>query len=172
MLPPNVSSKELALVLGVTPRQVQKLAERGDLPQLGRDKFALAAGVQAHTAYKVAQVEERLAGEDQSYAEARRRKVLEEARALEDARRVREGELISRTTIDGAMKTAVLTSRSRLLNIPSKFGSLAARMIPQERVAEVAELVRKLIREALLDLSGINERGEAVPRRRHTEDVA
>jgi hypothetical protein len=41
MLPDSVSAKELAQVLGCSPRQIQVLASKGALPQLSRDRFAL-----------------------------------------------------------------------------------------------------------------------------------
>src|SRR6266536_4562120 len=101
MLPSPVSSKELAAVIGTTPRQVQKLAEQGVLPQLGRDRFALGPAVQAHGKYREGLVEERLAGSDRSYAEGRRKKIWEEAQRIEVENRLRAGELIE---VDTAVK--------------------------------------------------------------------
>ncbi len=161
MLPSHISSKELASVIGVTQRQVQLLAGKGILPQLGRDKFALGPCVQAHTAYKVAQVEERLTGEDQSYAEARRRKVLEEARALEDARKVREGRLVEIDNVVGFGVSVFTMAKNAFVRVPSKLAMQLARC---REAAECEVLLRKEIYGILDRLAkGLEKPGATMP---------
>jgi phage terminase Nu1 subunit (DNA packaging protein) len=146
MLPPHVTSSELASVLGVTQRQVQKLAGEGVLPQLGRDKFALAPAVQAHLAYRERLVAERLAGGDQSYAEGRRRKVLAEAARIEVENRLRAGELCEVSMMVGYWQTIVSEVRSAFLRTPTKL----ARQLSRVREAPECEtLLRKEIYQIL-----------------------
>jgi len=163
---PNFTAPQLCFLLGVTSMHLTRLEREGVVKRIGRGRYA-AESVPNY----IQGLRERGKGSD-SWHEARTRKMIEQARALEADRLVREGELASIAVFEKALTGVVLSSRSRLLAIPNKLGSLITRMVPAERAAEVVEIVRRLVREALLDLSGmeVNERGEVV-RRRHKEEV-
>ncbi len=164
---PEFTQPQLCFLLGVTSMHLTRLEREGVVRRIDRGQYA-AESVPNY----IQGLRERGKGSD-CWHEARTRKMVEQARALEADRLVREGELAPIAVFEKALTAVVLSTRSRLLAIPNKCGSLITHIIPAERAVEVVELVRKLIREALLDLSGteVNERGEVV-RRRHTKEEA
>jgi hypothetical protein len=96
------------------------LVERGVLERTSRGRYPLAASVQKYLRYRERLIEDRVHGGEESFAAGRARKVWEEVRALEDARRARDGELIAVADITKALDVSYMACKSKLLAIPHR----------------------------------------------------
>ena len=147
----EVSSTELAVVLGLTTRRIQQMAQDGTISAVSRGRFALAESVQRYIKF--------LAGSPMDKAE----------RDLEKTRRTAETQIKIakaavakleaeelRGTMHRADDVAAMTDalvqyvREALLSMP---GRLAVDVASAETAAEAAEIIKKEIFSVLKTLS-------------------
>jgi phage terminase Nu1 subunit (DNA packaging protein) len=146
-LPTSVSASDLAMLLGITKRSVNALAERGALPRLANGQFNLAEGLQAYVLHREGVIEAEHGVGD--YGKARAALYEERAAMAKMAREKLEGSLVS---VDETFRTwtdLVVMVRARILALPSK---LAPRLLGKHHAAEVQEIIRLEVYEALEDL--------------------
>ena len=148
----EVSSTELAVVLGVTARRVQQMAQDGTLPTARKGRFLLADAVQRYIKFLSLEP------------------VDEEDKKLEKARRVADATIkTSKATVakleaeelKGSMHRAedvaamtedlVYTIRGALNALP---GRLAVDVAAPATPAEAAEVIRKEVHKVMRELAG------------------
>jgi hypothetical protein len=154
-VPHEASPEELGSILGLTSRALGKLVERGVLERTSRGRYPLAASVQKYLRYREGLIEDRVHGGEESFAAGRARKVWEEVRALEDARRVREGSLVEVSGLMKSVEVVFQACKSHLLSIPV---ALTPRLSgPANRSADF-QLLTDAIRGALEEIASFELR--------------
>lgn len=142
----SVSARQLGEILGITERQVNRIAEKGDVFQ--RDLNGTFDVVQCvHDYYKT-----KFCHEDYS-VELEREKVKHERIKREKSELLlakMRNELHEAPIIEEVITGMLVTFRNRMLGIPSK---LAPQVIGQRSIAKISELIGKEINEALTELS-------------------
>lgn len=143
----EVSTSELACVLGITGRYVRQLAEDGQLNKVSQGRFLLAESVQKYlemckkddtTAHEAATEKAELA-----VKQAKAIRMTLEAKELQG--RMHRSEDVAEITED-----MIYTFRSRLLPLP---GRLAVDVSTAANPAEASEIIRKEIHAVMDELS-------------------
>jgi phage terminase Nu1 subunit (DNA packaging protein) len=157
--PQKVSANDLATVLGIVPRTVGKLAEKGVLRREGYGVFDLTDAVQAYVAYR----ESVIAAEHGvgAFGKARAELTLERARLMRIKRQQAEGELLPTKEVIAAGTAVMAVVRNRLLSVAPKF---APQLVMVRSASEVESILRPAIEEALEELAGLEI---APPNERH-----
>ncbi len=142
----NLSSSDLADLLGISPRWVQKLTADGTLKKNTEDKYNLAQAVQGYCEY--------LRGTSKSNQGDLDAETLRLTRAKADKAEISVEMLLGDTVrieavgqIWGDLVTAF---RSRMLGLPNK---MAAILALKEDPAEIRDLIMEEVRDALEDLA-------------------
>ncbi len=162
---PTFTTKQLCFLCDCTPMAITHAAKDGTIVKLGRDRYAPVS-----VPNLVRSLRQRRGGTDEFHA-ARTRKLVEQARALEHARLLRDGKYARVEEIDAEFERILYATKAKLLAVPNRFASLARRTLGDDaKLAALADTVKKLIREALTDLSNTRvEDGTLVKDRRHLE---
>lgn len=148
----EVSTEELACVLGVTGRYIRQLAEDGVLERSGRGKFRLCDNVKRYveTVRKKpvdkdeAELNASKLAADVSYKEAKARVAQLEADELEN--KMHRSEDVAAMTED-----LIYTIRAALVSLP---GRLAMDAAAATTPAEVSEVIRKEVHLVMRELAG------------------
>jgi len=155
----KVSANDLATVLGIVPRTVGKLAEKGVLRREGYGVFDLADAIQAYIAYR----ESVIAAEHGvgAFGRARAELTLERARLMRMKRQEAEGSLLPTKEVIAAGTAVMTVVRNRLLAMAPKF---APQLAMAQSAVEVESILRPAIEEALEELASL----EIAPNERHS----
>jgi len=146
--PIEVSTADLATILGVTARRVAQLVEEKVLVRTARGMFDLGESVRSYMSYREGKLAAKL-GAGPLY-EAKRRYLEARARNSElDAQR-RTGEMVPAAQIEASFAAVATAVRSALLAVPK---ACAARLGMTKGVVEAEALLREAIQEALSELS-------------------
>jgi phage terminase Nu1 subunit (DNA packaging protein) len=148
--PQKVSANDLATVLGIVPRTVGKLAEKGVLRREGYGVFDLSDAIQAYLAYR----ESVVAAEHGigTFGKARAELTLERARLMRMKRQEAEGSLLPTKEVIAAGTAVMGVVRNRLLAVAPK---LAPQLANVKSAAEVESILRPAIEEALEELASL-----------------
>lgn len=150
----EVSVKEVAAWLNLTPRRIQQLAQQGVAVKAGRGKYHLKKSVQGYVRFLSDQVDrtgssEELAQERLLTARAeRQKKEIELARVL--------GTVISHEHHERLLSDAFELVRARLRHIP---GKVAPRLVGLEEARDAQAV---LVREVDEALRGLVQAGEDI----------
>jgi phage terminase Nu1 subunit (DNA packaging protein) len=149
-LPTDVSTNQLATLLGVSPQRINQLAAASVLQKIGRNKYPLASSIAAYITHREQLVTEELNDSVGTLTAARREWVetKNQLAALDLAER--QAELVSVAELEHAWGMLMDTLRTHLLAIPSK---LAPRLNAARSSAEAQALVRREIHDALSRIS-------------------
>ena len=147
----DVSSTELATVLGVTVRRVQQLAQDGTLPTVKKGRFLLADSVQRFIRFSsAAPVDE----EDQKLEKTRRRSEVQikASKAMVAKLEAEELKGIMHRAEDVAAITEdlVYTIRGALMALP---GRLAVDVAACETPAEASNVIRREVNKVMRELA-------------------
>src|SRR5262249_42042743 len=118
-LPTQVSTGELATLLGVTNQTINGLTKAGVLTQIARGRYDLAATVQGFWRFKERSATQR-ARIGSPYHAARTRKMEADAVIAEMNARQRRCELAEVDDVVGVVGAMVLVVRQRLLAMPAR----------------------------------------------------
>ena len=148
----EVSTTELAVVLGVTARRVQQLAQDGTLPTIRKGRFLLADSVQRFNRFSsAAPVDE----EDQKLEKTRRRSEVQikASKAMVAKLEAEELKGIMHRAEDVAAATEdlVYTIRGALMALP---GRLAVDVAACSTPAEASEVIRRETHKVMRELAG------------------
>jgi phage terminase Nu1 subunit (DNA packaging protein) len=110
-------------------------------------RFSLPAVLRWRIDYERAQLE--AATDETDLEEAKRRRAVAEAKLAEMEVATREGDLLRRDDVDMAVATSFAYCRAKLLALPTKLAPLAHGL----EIPEIAEVARKIVYEALTELS-------------------
>lgn len=147
----EVSTTELACVLGITGRRIRQLAEDGQLQKIGNGRFRLADSVQAYIRLSAAgplDEEEKKMEKTRRLAEVQfkaSKASIEKAKAAELSGSMHRAEDVAAMTED-----LVYTIRSALMALP---GRLAVDVAAVETPAEASEVIRKEVNKIMRELS-------------------
>jgi phage terminase Nu1 subunit (DNA packaging protein) len=117
------TTQELAGVLGISVRQIDRLRVSKDLkPVRGQPKwrFRLGESVQAYLRHREKYVTERLQIKDDAYGAARVRKMEAAASMLELQLAAQRGDYLLKRDVEFHLSTLLRNARDRLLSIPSR----------------------------------------------------
>jgi phage terminase Nu1 subunit (DNA packaging protein) len=120
------SGKQLAEVIGVTSRQIERLAVDGVLKpvrcKLRGKHFRLASAMQAFLAYQKRYVTEQVSSSNGEYEKARTRKAQAAAAMMELELAIKRGEYLYKPDIEFHLGMLLRNCRDRILSIPSRLG--------------------------------------------------
>jgi phage terminase Nu1 subunit (DNA packaging protein) len=154
-IPRKGSTSDLSRLLGITPNALTKLCARNILRTESHGVFDLPDAVQSYLAYR-----ENLAAAAQGkggYSKARTEWTQERARKARLEREQLEGRLLWRDEVTATWTSLYAVVKQRLLVIPSK---TAPRLVDKTSAAEIAEVIRVELYEALEELAN----GNGLPR--------
>ncbi len=142
----NLSSSDLADLLGISPRWVQKLTAEGTLKKNPEDRYDLAQAVQGYCEY--------LRGTSKSNQGDLDAETLRLTRAKADKAEISVemllGETVRIEAVGQIWGDLVTAFRSRMLGLPNK---MAAILALKEDPAEIRDLIMEEVRDALEDLA-------------------
>lgn len=151
----EVSTSELAAVLGLTVRRVQQLSQDGIIPTVSRGKFLLREAVARFVDYRMRLVErdedsaETLAARDKIVAEARLKTAKADVAALEADEL--KGTMHRAEDVEMLVNDLVFTIRSDLEALP---GRVAVDAFATESPEELSNVIRREVRKILRELAG------------------
>jgi phage terminase Nu1 subunit (DNA packaging protein) len=148
--PTEISTGDLARLLGITSSRIGQLVEERVLKRTARGQFNAAAAVQGFIEHKIRGAERAAAATD--FGAARTSLMQARAKLAELERKEREGELIPRVQIEPAFLAVASTVRDRMLAIPSK---TSARVGMCKTVVEVQTLLRAEIEQGLNEIASM-----------------
>lgn len=147
----EVSTKELAIVLGLSTRRVQQLIQDGVFDAKGRGRFILADAVQRYIALmsKPQMTEEEKKQEKLRLASETS---LKNSKAVKAGLEVKElqGKLHRSEDVNNVMDDLIYTMRSMYLSLP---GRLAVDTHNSASSAEAAEIIRKTVYADMKEIS-------------------
>ena len=144
----EVSTKEIALILGVTARWIQQLTQDGIFSTIGgRNRYSLAKTIQAYVKYRAAK--------EPSATETERLEAelsIKKANAIIKVLEAKElqGKMHRSEDVAAITEDFVFTIRGMMLALP---GRLAVDVIHAQDPAEAAELIRKEVYAIMDELS-------------------
>lgn len=164
----EVSTKEIAIILGVTARWVQQLTQDGVLSTIGgRSRYSLAESIQAYIEYR--------ANKEPSTTEVERIEAelsIKKANAIIKVLEAKElqGKMHRSEDVAAMTEDLVFTTKGMISTLP---GRLAVDVIHAEDSAEAAEVIRKEVYAIMKELSNYQydprEYEERVRERRNWE---
>jgi phage terminase Nu1 subunit (DNA packaging protein) len=153
-LPETISSRELGLLLNITPSHIGLLRKQGVFPvPTTTGEYPTVRAVRAYITYLKERLEgpgDATIGGDISLAKERARLTKYKADVAEIERKQVLGELVAAAEIETTWRAMVGVMRTRLLAIPAR---AASRVTMARSIVEVAEILRKEVYEALDALS-------------------
>lgn len=143
----EVTTKEIALVLGVTARWVQQLTQDGILPTTGRGRYILSDTIRAYADYRT-----RKASDPTDLEKLEAESSLKKAKAIINVLEAKELQNKMHLSEDVAAMTEDLinTIRSVLKALPDR---LAVDAAAAKEPAEAADIIRKEVYKAMEELS-------------------
>lgn len=147
----EVSTTELACVLGITGRRIRQLAEDGQLDKVGKGTFNLAASVQRY----ISGLSRQTASEEDAKMDKGKRQaevMLKSAKAEMARLEMKElqGKMHRSEDVKAMTEDLVYTIRSALMALP---GRLAVDVCAAQTAAEASEIVRKEVALVMRELS-------------------
>ena len=144
----EVSSSELACVLGITARRIRQLAEDGVLNRISEGRFNLADSVQSYMATldkrkSVSSSEQEKLEVEISFKKARAIKATLEAKEL-------QGKMHRSEDVAALTEDLIYSLRSGLMALP---GRLAVDCASVSSAAEVAEIIKVEVHKLMEELS-------------------
>jgi phage terminase Nu1 subunit (DNA packaging protein) len=144
MLPLNVTSSDLAKVLGITQRRVQQLEVEAVLVKNADGKFELSKNIESYYTWKL---------QPSSSANYEVEKALHEKAKREKAEMINakvKGQLHDAKDVEQVMTNMLVNFRSKMLGLPSR---IASKLVRQKSINIINHELDKAIKEALEELS-------------------
>ena len=150
----RLSQVEAAERLGITDRHLRRLTTEGAVTRLADGSYPWPRVREEHEAHLAEAEEARASGfGDDSYAEARARKTVAQARLAELEVREKEGALVAIEDVEAMLREPLERVNTTLKGVPSRHGPKLAKAagIPLAQakalLSEVVEAVRSELRE-------------------------
>lgn len=148
---------DIAEALGITERQVQKLAKNGILPKSARGQYDLKSCLDAYNQY-IEQSSTIKGSDKQDIAELKKRLLAAQAEKVEFALAISRGEYAKCDDLEFEYGNRVLAFRSKMLSLPSK-------IIPKligagNNFAKMESLIEAELHDALLELSKSSQQND------------
>lgn len=144
----EISTTELAKVLGVTARRVQQLAQDGTVTPAHRGRFLLCDAVQQYIKFLSKEKDSNPQEKERQDAEVS----IKKAKAIVAVLEAKElqGKMHRSEDVAAMTEDLIYTSRGMLLALP---GRLAVDIVNTSTPAEAAEVIRKEVYKAMEELS-------------------
>lgn len=147
----EVSTTELATILGLSARRIQQMAQDGTLPTIRRGSFELCKSVQRYISFQGKDI---LSEEEEKLEKARRQSEVTLKASKAQIAKLEASELqgkMHRSEDVAAMtEDLIYTIRAALVALP---GRLAVDVVTAETAAEVSEIIKKEIYKIMQELS-------------------
>lgn len=143
----EVSTTELACVLGITGRRVRQLAEDGVFDKSGKGRFVLADAVQRYMATLTRNEDKLETGKRQAELTLKASKAEISRLELKEL----QGKMHRSEDVKAMTEDLIYTIRSDLTALP---GRLAVDVAAAQTAAEAAEVIRKEVALVMKELAG------------------
>lgn len=145
----EVSTTELASILGVTARRVQQMAQDGTIVAVKRGRFNLAESVQRYIAF-ISSKDKDISQQDKARQDAE--VSIKKAKAVIAVMEAQElqGKMHRSEDVESMTEDLIYAIRGMLVALP---GRLAVDTAAAETPAEVSEIIRKEIYKIMSELS-------------------
>lgn len=145
----EITTKNLADVLDVTPRTVSNLTQQEVLRRVGHGKYLLGPSIQSYVSYIRHQFEDEDGNQiDYEFEKALHEKVKREKTELQLA--AMRGKMHREEDVAAVLNDMVAAFRAKMLGLPSK---LAPQLVGAADLAIMTELLTQEVHEALSELS-------------------
>jgi phage terminase Nu1 subunit (DNA packaging protein) len=145
------SGQQLAEVIGVTLRQIERLAVAGVLKpvrcKLRGKHFRLAESIQRYLAYREKSVIEQTKGADNDYIAARASRMRALAEQEEMNLRLRKGELLRSDDVDFTVTKMLTATKSHFLALASRISRLLLPHVADETSNANFQSVYKIVND-------------------------
>jgi hypothetical protein len=165
------SLEQIAQVLNLTPRYVNKLVKEQGMPRQGRGEYDLVMCVHWYIDFLKAQIVRSRSG-DESESDARRRLLSANADIREAERARMHGELIPVKSAVEVIERGVHSFKTRMLALPTK---AAGRVLGRTSLGEIKGILEDDVYQALrelenakIEIRGIAETGQYLEERLET----
>lgn len=147
----EVSTTELAMVLGVTARRVQQMAQDGTIVPIQRGRFLLADAVQRYIGFLgKSAVSEEDAKLDRMRRQSEVTMKASKAQIAKLEMQELQGKMHRSEDVAALTEDLIYTVRGTLMALP---GRLAVDVAATSTAAEAAEVIRKEVHKAMQELS-------------------
>lgn len=145
----EVSTTELASILGITARRVQQMAQDGTIVAVKRGRFNLAESVQRYIAF-ISSKDKDISQQDKARQDAE--VSIKKAKAVIAVMEAQElqGKMHRSEDVESMTEDLIYAIRGMLVALP---GRLAVDTAAAETPAEVSEIIRKEIYKIMSELS-------------------
>jgi phage terminase Nu1 subunit (DNA packaging protein) len=143
------SLEQVAHVLNLTPRWVNRLVKEQGMPRHSRGEYDLVACVHWYIAFLEKRIEDAQKGTEDE-ATARRRLISANARLRELQLAKARGEMVDSDSVMSLIDEMVTVTKAKLLTVPSK---VAVQILACRTPGEVRDFLDKEIRDTLEELS-------------------
>lgn len=147
----EVSTTELAAILGVSARRIQQMAQDGTLPTIRRGSFALCKSVQRYISFLG---KDKLSEEEEKLEKVRRQSEVTLKASKAQIAKLEASELqgkMHRSEDVAAMtEDLIFTIRAALVALP---GRLAVDVVSAETAAEASDIIRKEVYKVMKELA-------------------
>lgn len=153
----DLTQKEAAKRIGISPRQLRTLTTRGDVSRNDDGSYPWPTVREEHRALKAAHEEDRAAGfGDDAYEKARARKTTAQAELAEMQAKKLRGEVVDRKDV-AAMVRAPLEAVDRVLkSAPRRHARRWAKVL-RVKEAEALELIETLVEDVRTELRKLSD---------------
>ncbi|PWK16074.1 hypothetical protein [Tumebacillus permanentifrigoris] len=148
----EVSTSELAKILGKTARWINELTREGVLVQTGRGKYPLAESVQRYVEHLKKQYEE-VGGIDYAFEKAAHERAKREKAEIELA--AMRGQMHRGEDIAAVMNDMVGGFRAKMLGLPSK---VAPQLVGKTETPVILAILTQEVHDSLSELSDYDPR--------------
>lgn len=145
----EASTTELAMILGITARRVQQMAQDGTIVAVKRGRFNLAESVQRYIAF-ISSKDKDISQQDKARQDAE--VSIKKAKAVIAVMEAQElqGKMHRSEDVESMTEDLIYTIRGMLVSLP---GRLAVDTAAAETPAEVSEIIRKEVYKIMSELS-------------------
>lgn len=146
----EITTKELAALLGITIRRVQQYNKDGIINNVTRGKFNAAQSIQKYITYQLELERKKYKRQGLDLYEIRKRREAAEAELKEIELQKTKGELIEIDEMHTVVYKIINESKMKLLSIPN---SISTKLLKKTSKREVNKIIKNAIYESLSDLS-------------------
>lgn len=145
----EASTTELAMILGITARRVQQMAQDGTIIAVKRGRFNLAESVQRYIAF-ISSKDKDISQQDKARQDAE--VSIKKAKAVIAVMEAQElqGKMHRSEDVESMTEDLIYAIRGMLVSLP---GRLAVDTAAAETPAEVSEIIRKEVYKIMSELS-------------------
>lgn len=145
----EVNQKELAAIIGITPRRIRELKQEGFFETIpGSKRYDLAKCVQEYIEYKIKAETKNSKSMDKEEAQAKHEGIKMEISILKLRRLKRE--LHEARDVENFLSNMLINFKNKLLSMPSK---VSVQIVGEQDINKIMAVLNKEVLETLEELS-------------------